>query len=54
VHGKKLKHPAPLKFDSSKLFSRGEDLQQLIIEEKKAPEWRQPETVVVLATIASN
>jgi hypothetical protein len=36
-----------------KLFSWGEDLHQLITEEKKAPGWRQLETVIVLLTIAS-
>jgi hypothetical protein len=35
VRDKKLEHPARLKFDSSELFSRGKDLQQLITEEKK-------------------
>ena len=34
---KKLGHPARLKFNSSKLFNRRKDLQQLITEEKKAP-----------------
>jgi hypothetical protein len=53
VRDKKLEHPARLKLASSKLFSRGEDLQQLITEEKKAPGWRQPETIIVLPTIAS-
>jgi hypothetical protein len=37
VRDKKLEHPARLKFDSSELFSRGKDLQQLTTEEKKAP-----------------
>jgi hypothetical protein len=36
VRDKNLGHPARLKFDLSKLFSRGEDLQQLITEEEKA------------------
>jgi hypothetical protein len=54
VRDKKLGHSAWLKFNSSKLFNRGKDLQQLITEEKKAPRWRQPEIVVVLAIIVSN